>query len=140
MKDNFEPGAPPPRKPEQERKNDYSAADIPQPQAARTPALPNGSNSNNPLNFWMLIDLEAQRAVELANLYISEAVEFTRQVQKQQAELVANDYLKEQVAHMDKDIADLRDTFRGVPLSPQVNSKLGEMDRHLGSIRQNLTN
>ena len=82
---------------------------------------------------------DAQRAVDLANLYTREAVEFTRDLQRQQAGLMANDYLKEQVAHMDKDIAALRDIFRGSFDTSQVTNKLGEIDGHLNTLSRNLT-
>ncbi|HEY2082944.1 MAG TPA: polysaccharide biosynthesis/export family protein [Verrucomicrobiae bacterium] len=56
-----------------------------------------------------------QEAVQLANLYSSEATNYTTQLQATQAAEVADTYLKEQVKQMDDDITALTAQFRGVP-------------------------
>jgi protein involved in polysaccharide export with SLBB domain/capsular polysaccharide biosynthesis protein len=56
-----------------------------------------------------------QEAVQLANLYSSEATNYTTQLQATQAAEVADTYLKQQVKQMDDDITTLTAQFRGVP-------------------------
>jgi capsular polysaccharide biosynthesis protein len=67
-----------------------------------------------------------QLAVDLLNLYIEEAVKFTKEMQANQAAQVATAYLRRQVDELDHDISALHKEFRGIPVSPQVTNKLAE--------------
>ena len=78
-----------------------------------------------------------QDAVELANLYGQEATNYTSQLQALQAAQVADTYLKEQVAQMDKDITDLTERFRGMPGTSQAANKLATAKTELNSLGQN---
>ena len=82
---------------------------------------------------------EPQQAVNLLNAYTREAVEFTREMQRQLAEVVANDYLKEQVTQMNQDISALQDRFRGAPDASQLTIKASEFSSQLGEFKHNLT-
>ncbi|HEV7924062.1 MAG TPA: polysaccharide biosynthesis/export family protein [Verrucomicrobiae bacterium] len=79
-----------------------------------------------------------QQAVDLLNLYTREAVQFTKDMQAKDAGALANDYLKPQVAQMDKDIAMLHRQFSGLRASPQVTNKLTEGGADVNSLDQNL--
>ena len=81
---------------------------------------------------------DPRHAVDLLNLYVNEAVQFTRELQKEQATKLANDYLKVQVRQMEQDIAVLEDQFRKMPASPQVTNLLSQIGGNLGSMGTNL--
>ncbi len=78
------------------------------------------------------------QAVTLANIYAEETVAYTKELQARQAAEVANNYLKKQVAEMDKDINVLQAEFRGIPISPAVSNKLEEVSGNLEALNQNL--
>lgn len=77
-------------------------------------------------------------AVQLANLYAQEAVEFTTQLQARQAKEVAEAYLKKQLDEMDKDIATLQEQFRGLGVPPELTNKLGQVGGNVRALSQNL--
>src|SRR5512133_3357602 len=62
-----------------------------------------------------LAEQTADRAVKLLNIFIDESVRFTKGLQQQQANQLAQDYLKEQVERMEQDIAVLHKEFRNMP-------------------------
>src|SRR5215468_4726456 len=57
---------------------------------------------------------DAQEAVDLLNEFLKQAVDFTKDFQKNQAAKLSNEYLKKQVAQMDSDIKVLQEQFRGI--------------------------
>jgi len=77
-------------------------------------------------------------AVGLLNLYASNAVVFTREMQARQARAVANNYLKFQVDRMDDDINVLIDQFRHAGVSGEVTNKLNEVGANLSALNQSL--
>ena len=77
-----------------------------------------------------------QEAVELANLYGQEATNYTSQMQAKQAGQLADTYLKQQVEHMNQDISDLVDQFRGMPGSSQASNKLANAKSELNNLGQ----
>jgi protein involved in polysaccharide export with SLBB domain/capsular polysaccharide biosynthesis protein len=76
-----------------------------------------------------------QEAVQLANLYATEATNYTSQLQAKQAAQVADTYLKEQVQQMDKDISDLTAQFRG-PAAAGVSNKLANAKSQLAGLSE----
>ena len=85
-----------------------------------------------------LVSQEPRRAVELLNIYITNAVEYTKKLQKEQSEKLANDYLKLQVNAMDRDIKALQDTFRNLPAAGRLSEKMSQVGENLNSLSNNL--
>jgi hypothetical protein len=54
---------------------------------------------------------DPRRAVDLVNLYITNAVQYTLALEAKQAGIIANEYLRKQIAEMDQDIKFLEDQF-----------------------------
>ncbi|SPE52714.1 Polysaccharide export protein (fragment) [Verrucomicrobia bacterium] len=86
----------------------------------------------------MLAAPDMRSAVDLLNLYCSNAVAFTRQLQSAQAGRAAKGYLQFQVSEIDKDIAALRTEFRGIGVSAEVTNKFAEVGTNLEALTQNL--
>jgi protein involved in polysaccharide export with SLBB domain/capsular polysaccharide biosynthesis protein len=63
----------------------------------------------------------AENAVRLANLYAAEAEHFTKDMQAKEA-AEANDYLKQQLAEMDSDVAKLNEQWQTLARRPAVQS------------------
>jgi protein involved in polysaccharide export with SLBB domain/capsular polysaccharide biosynthesis protein len=74
----------------------------------------------------MLQMRDAPQAVKLLNLYLKEAVDYTKELQKEQAGRLSKDYLKEQVKRMEDDIEALERQFRGLPDSAATAQKLAK--------------
>jgi len=68
-----------------------------------------------------LASSDPHEAVELLNYFLQQAVDFTKEFQKNQAAKLSNEYLKKQVAQMDSDIKVLQEQFRGITTSFQAN-------------------
>jgi polysaccharide biosynthesis/export protein len=68
-----------------------------------------------------LAAFDPHEAVDLLNEFLKEAVDFTKEFQRNQAAKLSNEYLKKQVAQMDSDIKVLQDQFRGIATSAQTN-------------------
>jgi protein involved in polysaccharide export with SLBB domain/capsular polysaccharide biosynthesis protein len=68
-----------------------------------------------------LAAFEPHQAVDLLNEFLKQAVDFTKEFQKNQAAKLSNEYLKKQVAQMDSDIKVLQEQFRGIVASPQTS-------------------
>jgi|GEM_PF-2943701 len=79
-----------------------------------------------------------QQAVDIANLFTTQAVAYTRELQARQAEKLAKDYLRKQVEMMDRDISDLEARFRAVPGSGNVTSRLAQVSGHIDALNQTL--
>ncbi len=72
-------------------------------------------------------------AVNLVNLYASNAVEYIRAQDAAQAETLANEYLKKQLEQMDRDIKDLENEFRNLPI-PGLTNQLSALGSRVGQI------
>ncbi len=81
---------------------------------------------------------EPGRAVELLNLYITNAVEYTRTLEARQAGVIANEYLKKQLADVDRDIGFLEEQFRKVPLGLNLSTRLASVGDKVSSLSTNL--
>lgn len=82
----------------------------------------------------MLQMRDAPQAVKLLNLYLTNAVEYTKDLQRQQAGRLSREYLKEQVKRMEDDIEALERQFRGLPDSPATTQKLAKGNGDTNSI------
>src|SRR5439155_18161102 len=65
-------------------------------------------------------------------------VQFTKEIQSTQAQAMANNYLTQQVAHMEGDISMLEQRFRGVAVAPQLTNKVSEVGTNLSALGQHL--
>jgi protein involved in polysaccharide export with SLBB domain/capsular polysaccharide biosynthesis protein len=81
-----------------------------------------------------LAERTESKAVDLLNVYLVEAVAFTTELQKQQADKVARAYLREQVDRMSKDIETLHKEFRNMALVPDVTNQLSEVSKSLDAM------
>jgi protein involved in polysaccharide export with SLBB domain/capsular polysaccharide biosynthesis protein len=78
-----------------------------------------------------------QGAVDLANLYASNAVQFTRELQRREARTAVANYFKEQLTFMDTNISSLEDQARrSVPGSAALISKLNQMGTSVSNLNQ----
>lgn len=77
-----------------------------------------------------------EEAVQLANLYANEVTRYTSELQATQAAQVADTYLKEEVQHMDNDIAEIKAQFSGVPEAAQASNKLAQVGNNLSTLTQ----
>jgi len=81
-----------------------------------------------------------QDAVALANLYATEAVAYTKQLQADQAGEVANTYLKEQLTRMDQDLKEIQNKFQTMPMSSQVTNKVAQVSSDVSALGRTLAN
>jgi protein involved in polysaccharide export with SLBB domain len=79
-----------------------------------------------------------RRAIDLLNLYITNAVEYTRALEAKEAGVIANDYLKKQLAEVDQDISFLEEEFRKVPFGQHLSNKLAAVGGQVSSLSTNL--
>ncbi len=103
------------------------------------------------LNKWIKIDPEPdsdlvkimaaartpEYAVNLVNLYASNAVEFIREQDAAQAEILAHDYLKKQLDGLEKDIKEVEEEFRNTPIADLTN-QLAALGGKVGEISTNV--
>ena len=82
---------------------------------------------------------EPRRAVDLLNTYARQVVEFTKKLERDQAGMLANDYLKKQVDEMQEDINNLQGQFLKMGVSPLVTNKLAQFGGQLTSLSTNLS-
>jgi protein involved in polysaccharide export with SLBB domain/capsular polysaccharide biosynthesis protein len=80
----------------------------------------------------------ASEAVDLLNAYVNQAVEFTRNMQKAEAQRVAHEYLKEQVEKMKGDSKSLEDQLTQLHAPAQLTNKLGQIGSDLNALGTNL--
>jgi protein involved in polysaccharide export with SLBB domain/capsular polysaccharide biosynthesis protein len=83
---------------------------------------------------------EPNWAVDMLNLYASNAVVFGRAWYSQRAQVVASQYLKTELERMDNDIVDLEKRFRDAHLPPQLGTKLAQVGGAVTSMSTNLAN
>jgi protein involved in polysaccharide export with SLBB domain/capsular polysaccharide biosynthesis protein len=77
-------------------------------------------------------------AVNLANLYATNAVGFTRELQRQEAEKINRIFIQERVGKMDADITALEKQFRALPQSTLLTAKLGMLGGTVTNLTQQL--
>jgi protein involved in polysaccharide export with SLBB domain len=84
----------------------------------------------------MLQMRDAPQAVRLLNLYLTNAVDYTKELQKEQAGRLSREYLKDQVKRMEDDIEALERQFRGLPDSTATAQKLAKGNGDTNSAAQ----
>lgn len=77
-------------------------------------------------------------AIELLNLYITNAVQYTRTLEAKEAGVIANEYLKKQLGEMDQDISYLEEQFRKRPLGLHLSNQLAAVGGTVNSLSTNL--
>src|SRR5581483_3216690 len=84
-----------------------------------------------------LASRDPHRAVDLLNLYITNAVAYTRMLESKQAAVIANEYLKKQLKEMDDDITYLEQQFRSQPTGLHLSNKLAAVGSQVSSLATN---
>jgi protein involved in polysaccharide export with SLBB domain/capsular polysaccharide biosynthesis protein len=74
---------------------------------------------------------DARLAVCLMNLFLTNAVDYVRELDGRQFAMMANDYLKKQVTELKQDISDVQTQFVKLPMGGLVTSKLARMSGQL---------
>lgn len=82
--------------------------------------------------------ISAQWTVDVANLYANTAVEFTKELQKREAEEVNRNLLQQRLLEMDKDVGALEKQFRALPQSGALSAKLSQVSGAVTNISQQL--
>jgi hypothetical protein len=85
-----------------------------------------------------LVDQTPQQAVNLLNSYLTNAVEYLKNLQAQEVRRSANTFLGKQVEQMDQDIADLDKEFRSLALPPQITNKVAQIGGQLNQLHHAL--
>ena len=81
---------------------------------------------------------DPHKAVELLNLYITNAVRYTLRLESAQAGMIANQYLKKQLDELDKDISFLEEKFHEKPSGVHLSNKLAMVNGQVTSLATNL--
>jgi protein involved in polysaccharide export with SLBB domain/capsular polysaccharide biosynthesis protein len=81
---------------------------------------------------------QAEQAVQALDHYTRAAVEYTSQLEAQQASKLANDYLKKQAEQMGTDLTALEKQFRALPVSPLLANKFSEVGTNLNALNSKL--
>ncbi|HEY3861994.1 MAG TPA: polysaccharide biosynthesis/export family protein [Verrucomicrobiae bacterium] len=83
-------------------------------------------------------DRSAQQAVDLLNIYLTNAVEYLRAMQAQEVRQAADSYLSKQVGEMDQDIVGLDKEFHTMALPPQITNKVAQIGGQLNELSHSL--
>jgi len=79
-----------------------------------------------------------QLAVELLNIYLTNAVQYLRDLQAQEVRSATDSYLGKQVGQMDQDIADLDKEFHALAMPPQITNKVAQIGGQLNEMSRTL--
>jgi protein involved in polysaccharide export with SLBB domain/capsular polysaccharide biosynthesis protein len=82
--------------------------------------------------------MNPQAIVDAANLYAHEAVLYSLDLQRHEAERVYKDYLKQEVTHMDAQLKSLEDEFKQMPQSPFLAGKLRQVSGAVTNLAREL--
>jgi protein involved in polysaccharide export with SLBB domain/capsular polysaccharide biosynthesis protein/Mrp family chromosome partitioning ATPase len=82
---------------------------------------------------------DPSQAVALLNLYLTNAVAHTRELEAKQAAALAQDYLQQQLSRLDADIDSLQTQFRSLPLGFALSNRLERVSGKLGEIGTRLS-
>src|SRR5207302_1472082 len=77
-------------------------------------------------------------AVAWLNLYVTNAVDYLRDVESAQAGALAEKYLKAQVAEMESDIKGIETEFRKLPVGGAVTNRLAQISSQVSAVGTNL--
>jgi uncharacterized protein involved in exopolysaccharide biosynthesis len=79
-----------------------------------------------------------QQAVQLLNTFLTNAVDYLRDLQSQQVRAEADLYIGKQVAQMDQDIAELDQEFRLMAMPPVITNKVAQVGGQLNQLSHSL--
>jgi protein involved in polysaccharide export with SLBB domain/capsular polysaccharide biosynthesis protein len=79
-----------------------------------------------------------QQAVALLNVYLTNSVEYLRDIQSQEVRHAADAYLNKELAQMDQDITVLDQEFRALAVPPQITNKVAQIGGQLNEISRTL--
>jgi protein involved in polysaccharide export with SLBB domain/capsular polysaccharide biosynthesis protein len=79
-----------------------------------------------------------QQAVALLNIYLTNAVQYLRDLQAQGVRVAVNSYLDKQVGQMDHDIADLDKEFRSLAMPSAITNKVAQIGGQLNELSRTL--
>jgi protein involved in polysaccharide export with SLBB domain/capsular polysaccharide biosynthesis protein len=81
-----------------------------------------------------------RKAVDLLNLYMTNAVEYVRRQEAKQLEFIANGYLKRDVQDIDQEIKTVENQFFGTAGTPSANShsNLAQVNLRVSAVSQRL--
>ena len=85
-----------------------------------------------------LAERDPRKAVNLLNLYITNAVEFILTNEARQAAALANDYLKQEVRKMDEDISALQEQLKRTPDASHLTNRLAHVSGQVNAMSTNL--
>lgn len=80
-----------------------------------------------------------EQAIHLLNLFLTNAVQYTRDLEAKQDAVLANEYLKKEVQQMNRDIAELQDQFRRLPINPMLSNALVRASGQIGAVGTRLS-
>src|SRR6266481_7581631 len=86
----------------------------------------------------MFLARDPQVAVNVLNRYLEEAVNFTKEFQREQARSVADVYLKAQVDQMAQELDALYQQFRGFPGAASLTNKLNQVSANVNALTNTL--
>jgi protein involved in polysaccharide export with SLBB domain/capsular polysaccharide biosynthesis protein len=78
------------------------------------------------------------QAVELLNIYLTDSVQYLRDLQAQAVRVAAASYLSKQVEQLDQDIADLDKEFRALAMPPQITNIVTQIGGQLNELSRTL--
>ncbi len=81
---------------------------------------------------------DPRRAIDLLNLYLTNAVQYTLRLESKQAGVIANQYLKKQLEELDRDISFLEERFHNQPSGVHLSNKLAAVNGEVSSLATNL--
>lgn len=81
---------------------------------------------------------DPRQAVDLLNIYLTNAVEYTRQLAARQLSMISSNFLQKQVAEIDKDIKDLEAQFFAVPPGLGNTNRLAQTNWRINELSQRL--
>lgn len=81
---------------------------------------------------------DPRRAIDLLNLYITNAVEYTRTLESKQAAVIAHNYLKKQLDDLNKDIEYWQGQFGAHPGGSQLSNRLAAVGGKANLLTTNL--
>jgi protein involved in polysaccharide export with SLBB domain/capsular polysaccharide biosynthesis protein len=85
-----------------------------------------------------LAERDPHRAIDLLNLYITNAVRYTLRLESKQAGVIANQYLQKQLEEMDRDLSFLEEKFHNQPSGVHLSNKLAAVNGEVSSLATNL--
>lgn len=81
---------------------------------------------------------DARNAVNWLNLYVTNAVEYTRSLDAKDLKALAEGYLKKEVEEIDHDVTAVEGQFLNLPADPQATNKVVQVNGRLNALKQRM--